>query len=406
MIATRRRRRYRLHPRTWRLIAVWSVLFAVGFGYVAGLAGWQALSESWIGFWDLVPGRIVELAIAAWFFFIGSSIGSFLNVVAWRMPRHQGINGRSHCPRCDHALGWRENWPVFGWLVLGGRCRSCRLPISARYPIVEALVGLTIWLIATRTFYCDTTQLPFRPPIPGQPSPLWGPYVSGESLVVISYHAAALSTLWAMALIRFDSTRLPRVLVKWCLAIVAIPMLLVPYLAFVPWTVSAAASWTAGGDYLNAVMRVLTGAAAGVTLARVLGRYLCPAADPKFHPLGEPTARLIDLSAILTVVAILVGWQAAIAVTVIAVLLAIVTPSWLTGRTDPLARVAIALPFAVTLQLGWWAVLDAAAWWPGVNTAPVVTLAWIASLLILPQGLVSESRGRAIRLEPDRAESD
>jgi leader peptidase (prepilin peptidase)/N-methyltransferase len=69
----------------------------------------------------------------------GAAVGSFLNVVAYRLPR--GISTmapRSRCPRCASAIRPWHNLPVAGWLLLGGRCGDCRLPISARYPLVEA----------------------------------------------------------------------------------------------------------------------------------------------------------------------------------------------------------------------------------------------------------------------------
>lgn len=70
---------------------------------------------------------------------LAANLGSFLNVVLHRAPRGQSVaSGRSRCPRCGSPVRWRDNVPVFGWLILGGRCRDCRGPISARYPVVEA----------------------------------------------------------------------------------------------------------------------------------------------------------------------------------------------------------------------------------------------------------------------------
>jgi leader peptidase (prepilin peptidase)/N-methyltransferase len=69
----------------------------------------------------------------------GLIVGSFLNVVAYRLPRGESIVfPGSHCPSCDTPIKAYDNVPVLSWLVLRGRCRSCRKSISARYPIVEA----------------------------------------------------------------------------------------------------------------------------------------------------------------------------------------------------------------------------------------------------------------------------
>ena len=68
----------------------------------------------------------------------GLAIGSFLNVVIYRVPRHESIvSPRSACPTCGAPIRERDNIPVLSWLVLGGRCRDCHSPISARYPLVE-----------------------------------------------------------------------------------------------------------------------------------------------------------------------------------------------------------------------------------------------------------------------------
>lgn len=77
----------------------------------------------------------IEVAIVV---FLGLAIGSFLNVVIYRLPRGESVvSPRSRCPACGHALGGMDNIPVFSYLVLAGRCRQCRVRISPRYPIVE-----------------------------------------------------------------------------------------------------------------------------------------------------------------------------------------------------------------------------------------------------------------------------
>jgi leader peptidase (prepilin peptidase)/N-methyltransferase len=69
----------------------------------------------------------------------GLIVGSFLNVVAHRLPRGESlVHPRSRCPRCDTQLRAIDNVPVLSWLALRGRCHHCGAPISARYPLVEA----------------------------------------------------------------------------------------------------------------------------------------------------------------------------------------------------------------------------------------------------------------------------
>jgi len=87
-----------------------------------------------------------------WFFVLGCTVGSFLNVLIYRLPRGLTINEprRSFCPNCRNPIAWRDNVPILSFLLLGGRCRHCRQPISWRYPLVEAVTGLLYALIYFR----------------------------------------------------------------------------------------------------------------------------------------------------------------------------------------------------------------------------------------------------------------
>ncbi len=84
---------------------------------------------------------IVVLAVVA--FVIGCFIGSFLNVVIWRVPNGISLVNpkRSFCPNCKSPIRWHDNIPVISYLVLHGKCRDCHEPISGRYPLVELLGG-------------------------------------------------------------------------------------------------------------------------------------------------------------------------------------------------------------------------------------------------------------------------
>src|SRR5215210_2281352 len=86
-----------------------------------------------------LPNFFLVAAVGA----LGAIIGSFLNVVIHRVPREESIAfPASHCPTCGTAIRPYDNVPVVSWAVLRGRCRSCRTPISARYPAVELLTGV------------------------------------------------------------------------------------------------------------------------------------------------------------------------------------------------------------------------------------------------------------------------
>jgi leader peptidase (prepilin peptidase) / N-methyltransferase len=128
----------------------------------------------------VVPASIIVFAL-------GASIGSFINVVVYRLPARLSVLWPpSRCPRCLNQLQAYDNVPVLGWVWLRGRCRYCHTKISWRYPVVEALTGIIFLLIF----------LEFQ-----------------VSILTISYWAFC-SWLLALALIDLDTMTLPNVLTK------------------------------------------------------------------------------------------------------------------------------------------------------------------------------------------------
>src|SRR5712692_3087695 len=103
----------------------------------------------------------VPLSIAIGFMAVlGAMIGSFLNVVIHRLPREESIVfPKSACPACGAAIRFYDNIPIVSFLILAGRCRSCRRPISRRYPAVEALCALLFALVTWRDGF--SFALPF-----------------------------------------------------------------------------------------------------------------------------------------------------------------------------------------------------------------------------------------------------
>ena len=86
------------------------------------------------------------LILPIWLILFGACVGSFTNVVVWRLPRRESVvHPGSHCPKCGHAVRWHDNVPVLSWLLLAGRCRDCNASISWRYPLVE-LISALLWL--------------------------------------------------------------------------------------------------------------------------------------------------------------------------------------------------------------------------------------------------------------------
>jgi len=116
-----------------------------------------------------------ESLVMVFVFVFGAIVGSFLNVVIYRLPREISIWYRppSSCPKCQTPIRWYDNLPVVSWLVLRARCRSCRSPISIRYPLVELASGALTLLAFMR----------------------WGLSVTGVEVVVFSWVSLALGLI-------------------------------------------------------------------------------------------------------------------------------------------------------------------------------------------------------------------
>jgi leader peptidase (prepilin peptidase) / N-methyltransferase len=99
------------------------------------------------------------LATAVFLFLAGLLIGSFVTVVAHRVPRGESVvGGRSHCPACGAQIVAYDNVPVLSWLILGGRARCCGVAISPRYPLTELTVGL-LYAATALVLFDDAAEL-------------------------------------------------------------------------------------------------------------------------------------------------------------------------------------------------------------------------------------------------------
>ncbi|CAG0948539.1 Prepilin peptidase PppA [Phycisphaerales bacterium] len=142
-----------------------------------------------------------------WVAAFGACVGSLLNVLVYRLPLGLDVvTPSSRCPNCETKLTWRENIPIFGWLMLRGRCRFCRSPISAEYPIVEAFTAV-LWAAVFVVLYADQGRFLGIPV--GRLGPDWG---QGQftwtwpSLVVV---LALFSCLIAVTLIDARTFHIP-----------------------------------------------------------------------------------------------------------------------------------------------------------------------------------------------------
>ncbi len=94
---------------------------------------------------------MINFVIAVIVFLYGLMIGSFLNVLIYRIPKHENIAvKRSHCMNCNYQLKWYDLIPLFSYIILKGRCRKCKTRISIQYPIIETVNGILYALVYLR----------------------------------------------------------------------------------------------------------------------------------------------------------------------------------------------------------------------------------------------------------------
>ncbi len=166
-------------------------------------------------FFYMMPWLSTLLFVTA----VGACIGSLVNVLVYRIPLGVDVvTPASRCPKCGHKLTWRENIPIFGWLLLRGKCRFCKAKISPEYPIVETIVAVLfggIWSL----WYLIPQKLPdsFLADIP----PEWaanGPGLTWPAMVVL---LVLVGCLVAMTIIDARTSTIPLVL-TWVPAGVAL----------------------------------------------------------------------------------------------------------------------------------------------------------------------------------------
>ncbi len=96
----------------------------------------------------MFPTALATIVMYIIIFLYGITIGSFLNVLIYRIPKKENIAiVRSHCMSCGYQLKWYDLVPLFSWLVLRGRCRKCKKRISIQYPLIEALNGVLYMVV-------------------------------------------------------------------------------------------------------------------------------------------------------------------------------------------------------------------------------------------------------------------
>ncbi len=317
-----------------------------------------------------------------WIFFVGGCFASFLNVVAWRVPRGRSILGSSHCPYCNTKLAFRDNLPIIGWLKNRGRCRICRLPISPRYLIAEIVLGSIFLLLAIVQLNGGGINLPFRPTdaARGFENLLFEP--KWDLILLLLYFLTLLSFLFTYALVKSDGLAIPR-------SLFLIPLLLGMGLPLI-WPGFSVVSWQ--NEYqaiaklqllpLQTLATSLIGAAAGLVIGWLLQGWL-----NRNHSVDDSPSQF---AMAMCVVGIFLGWQSVLSVSifflVFRIVLEVLSASSISGSL--FIRFLVANPFALMLlatlvHLLSWRAQTAIPGWLSIDQAGMTLVMGIATVVML-----------------------
>jgi leader peptidase (prepilin peptidase)/N-methyltransferase len=247
---------------------------------------------------EILNQKFMETFFAGLFFSVGATVGSFLNVVAYRMPRGLSVVWRrSSCPHCGTGLGPKENLPVVGWFLLGGKCRFCQNPISGRYPLVEGITGAIFLLLYFVQLISGGTNLPnwFQYSYQGVVWILL--YTKWEMVAIYVYHVLLFVWLLIFTLFAWDRQFVPRRALIIGILMQFLPPLWLSYLCLFPVPLTSDPHW-------NRILAMGLGGLAGWLLAIVLKRLTLKDDWKQGVTARDP------LACSLILIGITLGWQA------------------------------------------------------------------------------------------------
>lgn len=383
-------RRKKRHP-NWplRLILLALIAFFAVYVFVVPAIALLVPSEnplagrtSFLRVLETTQVRAAECFIAAWFFFLGSAIGSFANVVVYRMPRGMNVASKdSACPWCKTPIKMRHNIPVFGWLMLRGRCYTCRLPISRRYPIVEFVFGAVFLILYFVELISGAANLPGVKPFQNTGvvylimDPNW------DLIGIYLYHCFLMTILLIWALISYDRLRLPWLTIIFAFAVGFIAPMIWPFLHPIQWMPVKSPDITTS---------VLTG----------VGGFLMGLLASLFvkSQFNQPHHNWVSFASCFSLVGVILGWQGFVVTLAVFALFSLLVFIHPATRTSVLAKHPLFTWTMATLAaICLWRLLEQNAGFPGenINVVPTILIVLASLAIIFLTNLTDHSGKRA-----------
>lgn len=339
----------------WGVLAIPAIAYIVGIPLLDSL--WEtiqgdekklALKDPNWNMWNEAVFRAAKFGVFAAFTYLGACLGSFLNVVAYCVPRGEAIVLRdSKCPQCDIKISRIDNLPIFSYLNLGAKCRNCHKSISSRYLMVELVVGLIFGSLFLYELVTGCANVPLMKVY--HEGILWVIlYPKWPAIAIYFFHALFMSTVLVLSLIEWDKQplKLPFAIILglgfFVAAAIYFPIQPVPVTEHLPGLSLQFSPAT------NQVLKLAIGGFVGAAIGRAMGSAILPSDPSK-----------LTLAFLLT--GVVLGWQALAQVTVLfGVLIAAVrflpkANSLLQSRPTTVLFIALMIhhPFWETIAK-WW----------------------------------------------------
>ena len=348
-------RRLLVKTLAWGIFAVPALAYVVGVPIFEML--WDgvvvdekknALKDPNWSFFNEAAFRAAKFFVFALFTYVGACIGSFLNVVAYCVPRGEAIGLRdSKCPACETKIGRIDNLPIFSFVNLGGRCRNCSTTIPARYLIAELVVAFIFGSLFLYELVTGCANMPHMPTVTHQ-GILWIIlYPKWPVIAMYFYHALFMCFLLVLSLIERDKQPLKLIfsglvaLAFFLTAAIYHPIQCVPLFEHWPGGTISFSPW------IEQLIKLLLGATLGAAIGGLTGKAFS-------------ASHLSILVVGYSLTGMVLGWQALLQATVFFGILSVAAQAFPEAKNIRCSPTAILLA-AVALHHPFWKTV--AQWW-------------------------------------------